>query len=580
MIRFWFINEDGDPEEFTERVNLDDSAVVLTSQAEQGSTGTSTITIDDPLGDWTIRGHRWVYVLEDSADFEMLYWGYAWTREVSREGPNVLQSRKWVMTVNDINTLLQRRIMVGSDCNRPAETDVERLQWLTGTTEQSFIDDPSTFLDTSGPVDMDAADYRYQYATQIYDDCSQASGKNWYLYPYFATTWKVGFWYAQGDSTDYSSDIRISNYQPDIDYSTTFEAKIDTTLTRDPSRVYSGVSMPFDGGTQYSQRASTISVFAARDTSAPMVNVKTYTKAQARALRYLDTIKTEEDVIETGLYLPPEQVNDVLAGHRIEARFTHLPGYEDFSWMRVLKKTSTFLTPWLYEVDLTLSAEVSPPAPANFLVAFFANTSGLPEDLSDNPWTLAYWSDNFTNASVIACGAGPPQSQAMGIYYRAILPGETTTVGTFKAQAGAVQGVWCYEVAGCDMSGISVVGTGNEFAGVGATKSVSGTASVASVLFGGIAWGKVDYDSGWCAGGLYSSEIVSDVAGTEVVNKSSLNDCTGSSPWMWIGHQTGTGSVTVSASANAHGAGSGAYNCGWNIGKAGLLIPAPGSFSP
>jgi hypothetical protein len=268
------------------------------------------------------------------------------------------------VTVNDINTLLARRIMVGSDCNRPAETDVERLQWLTGTTEQSFIDDATTFLDTSGPVNMDAADYRYQYANQIYDDCSQASGKNYFLYPYFDSTWKVGFWYEHSDeSTDYSSDIQISNDASDIDYSTTFEAKIDTTLTRDPSRVYSGVAMPFDGGTQYSQRASTISVFAARDTSAPMVNVKTYTKAQARALRYLDTIKTEEDIIETGLYLPPEQVNDVLVGQRMQAKFTHLPGYEDFSWMRVLKKTTTFLTPWLYDVDLTLSGTASNASP-------------------------------------------------------------------------------------------------------------------------------------------------------------------------------------------------------------------------
>ncbi len=357
MIRFFFLNDDGDVEEFTERVNLAESSVVLTTQAEQGSVATSSLVVDDLAGDWDITGHRWVYVLEDTADPEMVYWGYAADRKVSRMAPMAETARQWTITLNDINTLLARRILVGADCNRPAESDVERLQWLTATTEESFIEDVS-LLDTSAPVAMDAVDYRHQYATQIYDDCSQASGKNWYVYPVFdGYDWVVGFWYGFGESTDYSSAIRISNDLDDVDSVVTFAPGRATTLTRDPSRVYAGVSMPYDGGIIYYENATTATRFGHRDTSAPMVNVKTNTKAYNRAQRYLLTINTEEDVIDTSILVPPEQVNDVLPGQRIECKYVHLPGYSDFSWMRVLARTVTFLTPREYGVDLTLSAQ-------------------------------------------------------------------------------------------------------------------------------------------------------------------------------------------------------------------------------
>ncbi len=579
MIRFYFLNDDGDVEEFTERVNLSESSVVLTSDAEQGAVGTSTITVDDPLGDWTITGHRWVYVLEDTADFDMVYWGYAADRTVRRMAPNVLTSRQWVITVTDINTLFGRRIMVGSDCNRPAETDVERLQWLTGTSEQNFIDD-TALLSTGSPVDMDAVDYRYQYATQIYDDCSQASGKNWFLYPVFdGSDWVVGFWYDFGSSTEYSSDIRISNDLDDIDDVVTFAPGLATELTRDPSRVYSGVAMPYDGGTVYQQRTATATEFARRDTSAPMVNVKTATKANARAVRYLGTINTEEDVIKTSLILPTTQVNDVLAGQRIEAKYTHLPGYEDFSWMRVLEKTTTFLTPREYGVDLTLSAQVAPPAEANFLIAYAAGSATMMEDLSGHLWTLAFWSGDFCANTVGLCGAGPPVNQGMGMYYRAIVPGESTTVATFKPTTGTQGGIWVYEIGGCDMSGLASVNSIARLSN-GGTATVSATATEDSVFLGGISFGKVNYDAGWLAGGLGATDIVSDVSGTELVNKSAMNDADGAPmPWNWLGYATGTGSLSIAANANAYGYGSGAYSCGWNIGTGGLLIPAPSGFS-
>jgi hypothetical protein len=166
-----------------------------------------------------------------------------------------------------------------------------------------------------------------------------------------------------GESTEFSSDIRISNDLDDVDSVVTFWPGLATKLRRDPSRVYAGVSEPYDGGIVYYENATTAAAFGHRDTSAPMVNVKTNTKAYNRALRYTNTINTEEDVIETSIMVPPSQVNDVVPGQRIEAKYVHLPGYDEFSWMRVLARTVTFLTPAEYGIDLTLSAQPAVPTP-------------------------------------------------------------------------------------------------------------------------------------------------------------------------------------------------------------------------
>ncbi len=125
----------------------------------------------------------------------------------------------------------------------------------------------------------------------------------------------------------------------------------------------------------------------------------------------------------------------------MEAKFTHLPGYQDdFSWMRVLRRTVTFLTPKLYKLDLMLSAKVEPSTP-HFLIAYAANGfADQQTDDSTNPWTLAWWSGDFCDPQTVFSGAGPPSNQGMGMYYRAIVPGESATVATMQLQSNSVRG--------------------------------------------------------------------------------------------------------------------------------------------
>lgn len=554
----------------------------LKSNAEEGSVAMSQLIVDDPDGGLNILGLRGVTITETSeaSNSQITYAGYIADRDVGRgPAPWVGSSREWRLNLVDLNEVINRRIMLGSDAKRPAETDVARVQWLMTTSEFSPVID-STLISTANPVAMDAVDYRNQRCQDILNDCAQASGKNFFLWlnQNFSPA-KYGLFYDASSSSAYPSTLRLSNVLSDVDSVTTFAvSEPDTKLNRDPSRVYSGVVLPYTGGQVYVQDSAIAAEFHARDTLAPSVNVKTAAKASARAQRYIAEAATENDLISTSFLVPLDKVNRVMQGMTLQCKFSHLPGYEDFSYMRALNRTVTMTSEEYYTVGLDLSPAASVSSP-HFLIAFAANGfANQPTDNSTHPWTSAWWSGDICATSVIACGAGPPENQGMGMYYRAIVPGESATVATMKLNANSTGGMWVYEIAGCQMSGLSVIHS-NVFLADTGTVSVSASASSPSVLFGGFGFGKVPYDGGWCSGWPTGPLLVNS-AGTELVSKSSFNDCSaGPSPWCYIAHATGTGTLSIGATANSHGAGAGAYSCGYNVGKGGLLIPAPGGFS-
>ena len=320
----------------------------VTSNAEEGSVATSSIVIDDPLGDFDIIGHRNFAIREMSVAVgsnSYIFVGATADRKV-RRGPSgrVGVGREWEVSLVDINTFLERRVMVGLDNNRPAETDIARLQWLLTTAEGSFIGD-TRYFNTSGGVAMDACDYRGQSFKSVIDDCAQQSGKNYFLTTFEDTAtatqpWGVpSFFYDFNNSTAYSSTIALSNDSLDLSVNTFAISQEETFLTRDPSRVYSSVYVVYDGGTAYVNNNATVAAFARRDAVSPAENVKTAAKATARGTRYLASINTEEDVITTGVTLPAASVNLLREGMRVPFKATHLPGYETPQYTRVLNRT-------------------------------------------------------------------------------------------------------------------------------------------------------------------------------------------------------------------------------------------------
>lgn len=387
----YFRGDDGVVVEITDNVRL--YTFETTMQAEEGSVGTSEVPVDDPSSELTIGGHRLFYSLEDAATGSntVTYVGYTADRNVTRGPYKTDVGREWRVNLVDVNSVLSRRILTGSTANRPAETDVARIQWLAGTEEADIIDDFS-MVDTTGAVMMDAVDYRGQRPDDVLNDCSQQSGKNYFLTN--VGTFAGNFWlfYRQASDETYSSPLRLSNSLADVDDTWTFAISEDTKLRRDPSRVYSGIHLPYDGGTVYVTSAATANTFAlkGRDASMPAENVKSLARATARANRYLADLDTEEDRITTSFRVPAAKVNFLREGMRVQFRAVHLPGYDSFTWLRCLTRTVKQDSEESYWVTVELSASdpapVVPPASAAYGILYqpdneAAGTSFYPDVL-------------------------------------------------------------------------------------------------------------------------------------------------------------------------------------------------------
>ncbi len=348
--------------------NVDISARIRAYQmsvsqyAEQGSVAMSQLEVDDPEGGINITGLRHIVLTESSESSNQQRIGDFWTADrdiVRHESLRTGSARLWRVNMTDSNSIITRRIMRGSDANRPAETDVQRVQWLLGTSEFGGTITTSRYVSTRFPVAMDANDYRDQSNQQILDDCSQASGKNYFVF-YDEPVAAFGLWYDFSGSSSYRSSIQLTNILGLVDNDISFGVVNESTkLNRDPSRVYSGVVMPFVGGEVYVQNDTTSTEFFKRDTTSPQVNVHSTAKATARANRYLTDIRTEADVITTAFIAPLAKVNHLQVGQAVQCWFSHFPGYETgWNWMRVLTRTITATSEEYYTVEVELAAGI------------------------------------------------------------------------------------------------------------------------------------------------------------------------------------------------------------------------------
>lgn len=370
MFRYFYRNNDGDIVDISDRVQVgwteNPGTAGLQTRAEEGSVATSTITIDDPEGTFEINGHRLFYVTETECGGDayggVVWAGYTWIRTYSRGGRYLTGPGRIIeVQLNDLNTIFERRIQAGAENDRPAETDVERIAWLLTTNEAALIDDDQYFS-TDQPFNMDAADYRGQGFRNILDDCSQQSGKNWFLW---ASAAGFSLWYGPRGTTDFASSLQLNNIEAEQDDFESYDPQViapaaDTRFVRDPSRVYSGTYLNYKSSHLYLQFDDTAEAFARRDSVTYAPNVSTKVQAIIRANRVLSDIDTEEDVITTAIIVPRAQVNDIVAGQRVQVKLSHIgpEGYAaDYVWTRCLNRTVRELNPELVQVDMELSPD-------------------------------------------------------------------------------------------------------------------------------------------------------------------------------------------------------------------------------
>lgn len=362
----------------------------LSTQAQLGSVDGSSIGIDDPDSDVGHDGDGIVGLKQfdwregDCPLGQRVIWtGYIGQRTYRRGDPDrpslIVGPNRWIdVGLSDINAFLSFRILVdGGDSgdasfNRPAETDIERVQALLGI---YYLSD--TLFDgivaASGGVNMDAVDYTGQKPIDVLNDCAQQSGRNFFVFYDEAGTYTpdagdFGLFYDFNDKRVFPAnnpDFRISNVLTDCDQSSpgvftgpTWPPLRDGTLTVDPMRVVSATQIQVGKTSVYRQMPTTANKFAWRDQVATAPNLKTVPQAEARAGRYNADQATEDPRLTFTVELPPENVNDAIAGQFFPVRFEHLKVdavdlASDFVNVRCLRRTvkQTAKTQGFYTVE-------------------------------------------------------------------------------------------------------------------------------------------------------------------------------------------------------------------------------------
>jgi hypothetical protein len=320
----------------------------LTIRAEAGDVGISGITFDDPddfIGTThTPLGIRGFAVSETAASPDKIFQGYFADRTIKRgESPRgslrIGAQREWDASLLDINNAVYRRVIRGTDGNRPAETDLARISWLLGSAYTSNLADYG-LVATTGAIDLDAADYRGRYPADVLTDCGAASGRNWFVYLDDSAQngpWALAYFDATG--TSFTTSIKVSNTASDVDRATVFEPNEEAELVKDPSQLYSGVFLQYAGGSVYRENTTTFTGLDKRDIAIDDPNIKTRASAIIRADRYLAQYATEAETLKYTITVPAATVNSVRAGQRQQVKFSHLPGYTSYTYVRIVTLT-------------------------------------------------------------------------------------------------------------------------------------------------------------------------------------------------------------------------------------------------
>lgn len=370
-LRFWYRDPDGTVTEIVGRIEslTNGNGIDLTEKAEEGSVAMSTVVIRDPDMDFTIGGHR-IFGVQCTdiadADNDFIYVGYTADRKVVRDEAGT--GRNIEVTLADINSILGRRLMTSATWDRSSETDVARVTAVEASDEGELIDDDRYIL-AAGAETMDAADYRGQYLLDVIRDAAEHTGKNYYV-TYFgdngSTYWGAfSLWYGDPGEADYASTISLTNVAADVD--STHYMVVSAEGNLDPSRVYSGVYLPYRDSFVYVERDETATDFAlgGRDAVMPAVNVSTKTKALARANRYLNDAATEDERITVVYRVARADVNLIRPGMRVPSKFLHIDSLAaDYTYCRVLSRRITEPNLRQFEVTLELSVPVAEVAAA------------------------------------------------------------------------------------------------------------------------------------------------------------------------------------------------------------------------
>jgi hypothetical protein len=369
--RLYIRNDAGSLEQIA---NFPSEGWTIEESAEEGNSSSSTIYIPDPDLAYVFTAHRRFVLYEDESEDtnEVLASGFVTNITVGRKGGEYFEplGRVHTLQLNDMNTLWGNRILRGTDTDRSAETDVARMTWLVATEEMGYFD-TTTYLSAANTANLDARDTARQQVKQVADECAQQAGKNYFIYVYgsIGSGSSIGVWYGKDSLEVYDSPLRLSNVATDWDddgladgSSLVWPISDGSEVGYSGERVYDGVSVEYEGGAVYRKNAATTAFFtlSGRDLSYPAPEIKSKTKAQARGDRVLADADEMDEVMTTTVRLPKAKASMIRAGMRIPVRASHMPGWEDYGWARILTCAYTAVQAGaFYDVTVKLQGPTS-----------------------------------------------------------------------------------------------------------------------------------------------------------------------------------------------------------------------------
>lgn len=308
-----------------------DSEAQWTSSAIAGGSDTASITVDDPTGTLNLAPmHAWI-VEESTCSVPRIWTGTVLTATVSRpEGAKVSAARVWHLDLIGINAGAMLRLMSArDDPKRPAETDIERIDWLVNTptvTGGSVLFDDA-YVDTSGPQDADEADFTGQTPADVMNSIlGLFVVKNWWI-AFNPTTLRPSLFFGANDAGVSTSTLSVSNIPGAADGVTVFAPYQDGQLTRNGEDLTSAVVVRYRGGAMLVQNTTTATTFIDRYKLLESDRIGLTATATAWATAYLNDHDTWKEQLEWTMDLPASKVNLLREGMVCTVRFSHLPGY-------------------------------------------------------------------------------------------------------------------------------------------------------------------------------------------------------------------------------------------------------------
>lgn len=339
----------------------------LTECAFRGQVGAGVITMDDTAGTYVPEAQKAITVEESTAGPTRLFSGYVAERTVAK-GTMPPGQRQWTVTLEDLNVLLDDRVITGTDGNRSAETDAARILWLISDASMGSVS--TGHIPNTNTVSMDAIDYRGKRPRDVLEDCAQKSGKNFFVY--YDSGAKLFYDLATG--SNWATNEQISDVASEVDEVTIFAAK-DPQRTLDPARVYSKVRLRYKGGSASVTNATTATNYRTREVYKRYKRIKTAARATEQAQKWLDHAASERETVSCKVEVPAEYVNEFLPGMKVDVKLTRL-GINSFTGYRIIERTVRPLSDVRYEIEFKFADTVKP-------TTFGTDTDDSEEEMSN-----------------------------------------------------------------------------------------------------------------------------------------------------------------------------------------------------